>query len=244
MILHVGPTGSGKTTTLYAALTEVNKPEINIQTAEDPVEYMLKGVNQLQTHRNIGLNFSAALRSFLRQDPDIIMVGEIRDKETAEIAIEAALTGHLMFSTLHTNDAVGTVVRFIDMGIQPFLVSSSLLIVVAQRLMRRLCTKCKEPYDADENQMETVRAEKPLKLFKAVGCSRCGGSGYKGRVGVHELLTMNDELKRMINKGMPSDEIKKVAVETGMATLYEDAMLKVREGVSSIEEALRVVRED
>jgi len=244
MILHVGPTGSGKTTTLYSALTEVNKPEINIQTAEDPVEYMLKGVNQLQTHRDIGLTFAHALRSFLRQDPDIIMVGEIRDKETAEMAIEAALTGHLMFSTLHTNDAVGTVVRFLDMGIQPFLVTSSLLIVVAQRLMRRLCTKCKEPYDATEEELQAIKANEKTKLFKAVGCSRCGGTGYKGRVGVHELLTMNDELKVMINKGMPSDVIKKTAVTNGMATLYDDAMFKVREGISSLEEALRVVRED
>jgi type IV pilus assembly protein PilB len=244
MILHVGPTGSGKTTTLYAALTEVNKPEINIQTAEDPVEYMLHGINQLQVHKNIGLTFAAALRSYLRQDPDIIMVGEIRDRETAEMAIEAALTGHLMFSTLHTNDAVGTVVRFLDMGIQPFLVSSSLLGVVAQRLMRRLCTKCKEPYDATEEELSAVRADKPVKLFKAPGCSRCGGTGFKGRIGVHEVLRPNDEIKTMINKVVPSEELKRVAVASGMITLYEDAMDKVRQGISSLEEALRVVREE
>ena len=205
MILHVGPTGSGKTTTLYAALTEVNKPEINIQTAEDPVEYMLRGINQMQVHKAIGLTFAAALRSYLRQDPDIIMVGEIRDKETAEMAIEAALTGHLMFSTLHTNDAVGTIVRFLDMGIQPFLVSSSLLGVVAQRLMRRLCTKCKEPYDPTEEELKTVQAQEPIKLFKAVGCTRCGGTGYKGRIGVHELLRPNDEKRILKNKLIPSD---------------------------------------
>lgn len=244
MILHVGPTGSGKTTTLYAALTEVNKPEINIQTAEDPVEYMLRGINQMQMHRDIGLTFAAALRSYLRQDPDVIMVGEIRDRETAEMAIEAALTGHLMFSTLHTNDAVGTVARFLDMGIQPFLVSSSLLGVVAQRLMRRLCTKCKEPYDAPEEELKTVRSEQPLKLFKPVGCSRCGDSGFKGRIGVHELLQPNDEIKTMINKIVPSEELKKVAVQAGMITLYEDAMDKVRQGITSLEEALRVVREE
>jgi type IV pilus assembly protein PilB len=244
MILHVGPTGSGKTTTLYAALTEVNKPEINIQTAEDPVEYMLRGINQMQVHKDIGLTFARALRSYLRQDPDIIMVGEIRDRETAEMAIEAALTGHLMFSTLHTNDAVGTVVRFIDMGIQSFLVSSSLLGIVAQRLMRRLCTKCKEPYDPTEEEMQVVRAKEPVKLFKAPGCTRCGGTGFKGRIGVHELLKPNEEIKTMINKVIPSEELKKVAVANGMITLYEDAMDKVRQGITSLEEALRVVRED
>ncbi len=244
MILHVGPTGSGKTTTLYAALTEVNKPQINIQTAEDPVEYMLHGINQMQVHSNIGLTFSAALRSYLRQDPDIIMVGEIRDKETADMAIEAALTGHLMFSTLHTNDAVGTVVRFLDMGIKPFLVSSSLLGIVAQRLMRRLCTKCKEPYNATEEELQAVRATEPIQLFKTVGCTRCGGTGFKGRIGVHELLRPDDELKTMINKVVPSEELKKVAVSSGMIPLYDDAMSKVRQGISSLEEALRVVRED
>jgi len=170
--------------------------------------------------------------------------GLVRDKETGEIAIEAALTGHLMFSTLHTNDAVGTVIRFIDMGIQPFLVSSSLLGIVAQRLMRRLCTKCKEPYDPTEEEMQVVRAQEPLKLFKAAGCSRCGGTGYKGRIGVHELLRPNDEIKTMINKVVPTEELKKVAVNNGMIPLYEDAMNKVRQGISSLEEALRVVRED
>jgi type IV pilus assembly protein PilB len=172
------------------------------------------------------------------------MVGEIRDKETGEIAIEAALTGHLMFSTLHTNDAVGTVIRFIDMGIQPFLVSSSLLGIVAQRLMRRLCTKCKEPYDPTDEEMQVVRAKEPLKLFKAPGCSRCGGTGFKGRIGVHEVLRPTDEIKTMINKVLPSEELKKVAVANGMITLYEDAMDKVRQGISSLEEALRVVREE
>jgi type IV pilus assembly protein PilB len=205
---------------------------------------MLRGINQMQVHKDIGLTFSAALRSYLRQDPDIIMVGEIRDKETAEMAIEAALTGHLMFSTLHTNDAVGTVVRFLDMGIQPFLVSSSLLGIVAQRLMRRLCSKCKEPYDPTEEELKTIKTEEKIKLFKAVGCSRCGDSGYKGRIGVHEVLRPNDEIKTMINKVIPSEELKKVAVDNGMITLYEDAMSKVRQGISSLEEALRVVREE
>ncbi len=244
MILHVGPTGSGKTTTLYSALTEVNKPDINIQTAEDPIEYMLHGINQLQTHKDIGLTFSAALRSFLRQDPDVIMVGEIRDRETAEMAIEAALTGHLLFSTLHTNDAVGTVMRFVDMGIQPFLVSSGLLGVVAQRLMRRLCTKCKQPYKASEKELELIGTEEPVELFKTVGCSRCNDTGFKGRIGVHELLQPNDEIKTMINKMVPSNQLKDAATANGMATLFEDAMDKVRQGISSLEEALRVVRVD
>lgn len=244
MVLHVGPTGSGKTTTLYAALTEINKPDVNIQTAEDPIEYMLHGINQMHIQHDIGLTFAAALRAYLRQDPDIIMVGEIRDRETADIAIEAALTGHLLFSTLHTNDAPSTAIRLIDMGVQPFLVSSSVLCVVAQRLMRRLCTKCKEPYKPTEEELKVVRAAKPIELHKKVGCSRCSNTGFKGRIGIHEILRPNDELKGMINKVRPTEELQKVAVAGGMVTLFEDAMEKVRQGITSLEEALRVVRED
>ncbi|MCP4631763.1 MAG: GspE/PulE family protein [candidate division Zixibacteria bacterium] len=244
MILHCGPTGSGKTTTLYAALNHINKPDVNIQTAEDPIEYMLTGINQMQMLPEIGLNFARALRCYLRQDPDIIMVGEIRDLETAEIAIEAALTGHLMFSTLHTNDAPGTVTRFIDMGIQPFLISSSLLMVVAQRLVRRLC-QCKVEYDPSEEELKLLGIdESGVKLYKAGGCPGCSDTGYKGRMGVHELLTLNDALKSAIDKKVSSDDMKKIAIENGMKTLFEDGSLKVRQGSTSIEELLRVVRPD
>ena len=248
----VGHTGSGKSTALYAALNTINTPEVNIQTAEDPVEYQLQGINQCQMNREIGLTFASALRSYLRQDPDIILVGEIRDLETAEIAIEASLTGHLLFSTLHTNDAAGTVTRFIEMGIEPFMVSSSLLLVCAQRLMRRLCKKCKEEYEPSEEEKEVLRAsESPLfpedgnvKLYKPKGCSTCNGSGYKGRVGTYEILTPNDEMKKLINKKRPTEDIKRNAVEHGMLTIYQDAIGKVIEGMTSLEEAHRVVRAD
>lgn len=246
MILHVGPTGSGKTTTLYSALAEINTPDINIQTAEDPVEYQLKGVNQMQMHPDIGLTFARALRCFLRQDPDVILVGEIRDHETAEIAIEAALTGHLLFSTLHTNDAAGTVTRFIEMGIEPFLISSSLLCVCAQRLMRRLCPKCKEAYvpDAKEIAPLGVRWEPGVTLYKPKGCPACNGAGFKGRTGVHELLTMNDEIRQLTNQRAPAEAIRKAAVAAGMATLYDDALEKVRMGITSLDEALMTVRKE
>ncbi|MBD3233919.1 MAG: GAF domain-containing protein [candidate division Zixibacteria bacterium] len=242
MILHCGPTGSGKTTALYAALNHINKPDVNIQTAEDPVEYMLVGVNQMQMLPEIGLTFARALRCYLRQDPDIIMVGEIRDLETAEIAIEAALTGHLMFSTLHTNDAPGTVTRFIDMGIQPFLISSSLLMVVSQRLVRRLC-KCKEEYEpSDEEQNLLGIEESDVTLFRKRGCPLCSDTGYKGRMGVHELLTLSEEIKPLIDRKVSSDELRIQARKDGMKTLFEDGALKVRNGLTSVEELLRVVR--
>jgi len=242
MILHCGPTGSGKTTALYAALNCINKPDINIQTAEDPIEYMLAGINQMQMHPDIGLNFATALRCYLRQDPDVIMVGEIRDLETAEIAIEAALTGHLMFSTLHTNDAPGTITRFVDMGIQPFLISSSLLMVVAQRLVRRLC-KCKEEYTPSYEELELLGIEdKNTKLYRAKGCSLCNNTGYKGRIGVHELLILTDNLKPMIDRRASSDEIRNQAIKDGMITLFEDGAEKVHQGITSLEELLRVVK--
>lgn len=242
MILHVGPTGSGKTTSLYAALNHINHPSINIQTAEDPIEYMLRGINQMQIRREIGLTFASALRCYLRQDPDVILVGEIRDKETAEIAIEAAMTGHLLFSTLHTNDAAGTVTRLIDMGIEPFLITSSLLMVVAQRLLRKLCA-CKEKYTPSADERELLGVEDPdVQIYKAGACEVCNGSGFKGRLGSHEILTLNDEIKKLIVARATTSEISKAAVEHGMITIYRDAMDKVLAGVTAIDEVLRVVR--
>lgn len=246
MVLHVGPTGSGKTTTLYAALAEINSPEINIQTAEDPVEYMLKGINQCQMHHDIGLDFAKALRAFLRQDPDVIMVGEIRDVETAMIGIEAALTGHLLFSTLHTNDAVGTVVRLIEMGIEPFLVSSSLLLICAQRLMRRLC-KCKQPDAPDEGETSTLLQHgfdtDDVSIHRPRGCGECSNTGYRGRTGTHEILTMTPEFHELTNKRSPDEDLRNAAVRGGMIPIYRDAIAKAAAGVTSFEEAVRVVRE-
>jgi len=243
MILHVGPTGSGKTTTLYAALNYINDPGIKILTAEDPVEYMLFGINQMQIRKEIGLTFARALRCYLRQDPDVILVGEIRDLETAEIAIEAALTGHLLFSTLHTNDAAGTVTRFLDMGIQPFLVSSSLLLVCAQRLLRRLCPKCKEAYDPSKEEIQLLEdLAEGATLFKAKGCEACNGSGYKGRIGTHEILTMNDAIKEAVLRSASSEEIRKEALKNEMVPISKDSLEKAAKGITSMEEVLRVVR--
>ena len=248
MILHCGPTGSGKSMTLYSALNEINTPDIVIRTAEDPIEYTLPGLNQMQMHRQIGLTFASALRAFLRQDPDIILVGEIRDKETAGIAVEAALTGHLLISTLHTNDAPGTVARLVDMGLEPFMISSSLLCVCAQRLMRRVCKQCRVPYTPEGREKEIM--EKAIgwsgQIFKhnPKGCPKCGGSGYKGRVGIHELMVTNEELAEAINKEMESSELKKIAMRAGMKTLHQDSLLKVKEGLATIEEAISTVPPD
>jgi type IV pilus assembly protein PilB len=248
MILHCGPTGSGKSMTLYSALNEINAPDIVIRTAEDPIEYTLNGINQMQMHRQIGLTFATALRAFLRQDPDIILVGEIRDKETAGIAVEAALTGHLLISTLHTNDAPSTVARLTDMGIEPFMISSGLLAVCAQRLMRRICKTCRVVY-------EPVGREKAV-LEKAIGwsgqiyrhnpkgCPKCGGSGYKGRVGIHELMITNEELVEAINKELDVTELKKIAMRGGMKTLHQDSLLKVKDGLTTLEEAIATVPPD
>ncbi|MFN7181335.1 MAG: ATPase, T2SS/T4P/T4SS family [Planctomycetota bacterium] len=245
MILHTGPTGSGKTTTLYAALSAINTPDINIQTAEDPVEYTLPGVNQLQVNKEIGLTFAAALRSFLRQDPDVILVGEIRDKETATIAVEAALTGHLLFSTLHTNDAPGTITRLEEMGIEPFLVSASLVCICAQRLARRLCSKCKVAVQPTKEELELLGLENGnIKIYKPKGCSYCNDTGYKGRIGIHEILLVTPPLRTLISKGGNTDQLREAAIKEGMITLFKDAMQKVIEGITSIEEALTVVRED
>jgi type IV pilus assembly protein PilB len=247
MILHVGPTGSGKSMTLYSALNELKRPEINIQTAEDPIEYTLPGINQLQVHPEIGLTFARALRSYLRQDPDVILVGEIRDKETAHIAVEAALTGHLLLSTLHTNDAATTLTRFLEMGMEPFMISSSILMICAQRLVRTLCHHCRESYTATPLELRQLglEANDYQMLYRPGGCEKCHGLGYKGRTGVHELLIPTNRIRTALNTaGMTSDELKKLAVEEGMTTLYWDAMDKVRQGITTLSEALATVRPD
>jgi len=248
MVLHVGPTGSGKSMSLYAALNEMKDPTLNIQTAEDPVEYTLPGISQLQVRPDIGLTYASALRSFLRQDPDVILVGEIRDLETARAAVEASLTGHIVFSTLHTNDAASTMMRFHEMGIEPYMISASIVMVCAQRLLRRLCPNCRRPYEADEAQRRAVgaRADGPVTLYRPTGCDRCSGIGYRGRIGVHEIFAPDDALRRMISDprtGAP--EIRRAAVERcGMTTLWRDAMEKVRAGVCSLEDASANVRSD
>ncbi|MEZ6185321.1 MAG: ATPase, T2SS/T4P/T4SS family [Planctomycetota bacterium] len=254
MILNVGPTGSGKTTTLYSGLSEVNDVGVNIQTAEDPIEYPLDGINQMQMHKSIGLDFARALRCYLRMDPDIILVGEIRDLETAEIAIEASLTGHLLFSTLHTNDAAGTVTRFIEMGIEPFLVSSSLLVVCAQRLLRRTCDKCREewtPTPEERKLLEWDPREVKGTMYKAVEnlnsrkpCPKCNGVGYKGRCGTHEVLSMDDDIRGLINKHAPTHEIRHVAIQNGMKTIFQDALFKVKEGVTDLPDVIARVKAD
>lgn len=248
MILHCGPTGSGKSMTLYSALNEINSPEICIRTAEDPIEYTLPGLCQMQMHRKIGLTFASALRSFLRQDPDVVLVGEIRDAETAGIAIEAALTGHLLFSTLHTNDAPSTIARLTDMGIEPFMVSASLVCVCAQRLMRRVCKTCKQAMIPTGREHEIISKaigyEGQVFQANTNGCPTCGGNGYKGRVGIHELMAISEELIEGINKGVQTADLKKIAMFGGMYTLHQDSMKKVRSGLTTIAEALTTVPPD
>ncbi len=248
MILHCGPTGSGKSMTLYSALGEVNTPDVNIQTAEDPIEYTLAGINQMQMSRQIGLTFERALRCYLRMDPDIILVGEIRDKETAQIAVEAALTGHLLVSTLHTNDAPSTVSRIGEMGVEPFNISASLVCVCAQRLLRRVCKNCKVPYEPKGREQEIM--QKALswsgQIFKAnpQGCPTCSGTGYKGRVGIHELMVNGEELVEGINKEVEVAQLKRIAMKNGMKTLHQDSMLKVKMGLTTVEDALSNVPPD
>ncbi|HWA09280.1 MAG TPA: ATPase, T2SS/T4P/T4SS family [Opitutaceae bacterium] len=248
MILHCGPTGSGKSMTLYSALGEVNTPDVNIQTAEDPIEYTLAGINQMQMSRQIGLTFERALRCYLRMDPDIILVGEIRDKETAGIAVEAALTGHLLVSTLHTNDAPSTVARIGEMGVEPFNISASLVCVCAQRLLRRVCKSCKQPHEPQGREKELI--EKAIgwsgQIFKAnpQGCPTCNGTGYKGRVGIHELMTNSEELVEGINKEAEVAVLKRIAMKNGMKTLHQDSILKVKMGLTTVEEALSNVPPD
>ncbi|MFP4157771.1 MAG: GspE/PulE family protein [Opitutales bacterium] len=248
MILHCGPTGSGKSMTLYSALNEINTPDICIRTAEDPIEYTLPGLLQMQMQRKIGLTFAAALRAFLRQDPDVILVGEIRDKETAGIAVEAALTGHMLFSTLHTNDAPTTVSRLTEMGIEPFMISASLVCVCAQRLMRRVCKSCAIKYTQEGNEAEIIHKalgwSGKVKGASEEGCPACGGGGYKGRVGIHELMAISEELVKAINAGEEAAVVKRVAMRNGMMTLHQDSMLKVKEGLTTMEEALGTVPPD
>ncbi len=246
MILVTGPTGSGKSTTLYATLNIVSRPEVNVITVEDPVEYRLPGINQVQTNAKAGLTFAAALRSILRSDPDIVLLGEIRDKETAHIAIEAALTGHLVLSTLHTNDAPSAVVRLTEMGIEPFLVGSALDCVLAQRLARRLCAKCKEPFTPTREYLEDVRfplwSDEPLPtLYRPVGCSACSKTGYKGRLALHEVMAVTEEIEKLAVEHASALAIGKVALEQGMITLRNDGLAKVKAGHTSMEEILRVV---
>ena len=244
MVLVTGPTGSGKTNTLYSSVARLNSPDTNIVTAEDPVEFQLHGVNQVQMKEQIGLNFAAALRSFLRQDPNIILVGEIRDFETAEVAIKAALTGHLVLSTLHTNDAPSTISRLMNMGIEPFLVATSVQVICAQRLVRRICTGCKEELhmpkqgllDAGYTQQEV---ENGLVTYKGKGCDKCNGKGFKGRVGLYEVMEMTEELRELVLVGASSLELKKKAVELGMITLRRSGLIKVRDGLTTLEEVVK-----
>ncbi len=243
MVLVTGPTGSGKTTTLYSALSRVNTPEVNIMTAEDPVEYNLMGINQVLVRNEIGLTFAAALKAFLRQDPNIIMIGEIRDLETGGIAIKAALTGHLVLSTLHTNDAPSTITRMIDMGIEAFNVASAVNLVVAQRLVRRICKDCKAPHKYTDEQIsalgtniETLRA---IPFMKGTGCDTCSGTGYKGRAGLYEVMAMSPELRRMILRGASVSEMQEQAVAEGMLTLRMDGMKKIERGITTIEEVVK-----
>ena len=242
MVLVTGPTGSGKTTTLYSALSRINTSEVNIMTAEDPVEYNLMGINQVLVRNEIGLTFASALKAFLRQDPNIIMIGEIRDLETGGIAIKAALTGHLVLSTLHTNDAPSTITRMIDMGIEAFNVASAVNLVVAQRLVRRICKDCKAPASYKDEELATLgdlAAMKQLELMKGKGCDSCGGLGYKGRAGIYEVMAMSPELRRMVLRGASVAELRDQAVEEGMLTLRMDGIVKASKGVTTLEEVVK-----
>jgi len=265
MVLVTGPTGSGKTTTLYTVVDILNSPEVNISTVEDPVEYRMDNINQTQVHSKIGMTFAAGLRSLLRQDPDIIMVGEIRDKETLEIAIHAAMTGHLVLSTLHTNSAAGAIPRMVDMGVEPFLIASTTNIVIAQRLVRRLCVECRKSYKLNQKEVETLGKNyeidaimetlykmgglksgtkwTDIELFKPVGCSQCNGSGYKGRGGIYEVFEITEEIEKLITQNATSDEMERKAREDGMVTMVEDGFFKVVQGMTSIEEVMRVTKE-
>lgn len=244
IVLITGPTGSGKTTTLYAILSSINKPDINIITIEDPVEYQIKGISQIQVNSKINLTFARGLRSIVRQDPDVILIGEIRDHETAEIAVQSALTGHLVFSTLHTNDSASAITRLVDLDIEPFLISSSVIAVAAQRLIRVLCKDCKEPYIPDNAALKSIGInKKQLKenvIYKAKGCEKCFNTGYKGRIGIFEIMVLNDELKSLILKTYDSNLIKREALKFNMVTLRQDGRQKILNGITTIEEALRV----
>ena len=247
IILVTGPTGSGKTTTLYAALTHINAPDKNIITVEDPVEYQLLGVGQMQVNPKINLTFAAGLRSILRQDPDVIMIGEIRDRETAEIAIHASLTGHLVFSTLHTNDAASAATRLIDMGIEPFLVASSVVAVLAQRLLRQVCSDCKQPYHPDDEELIRLGIVPPRvrpTFYRGAGCPACAQTGYRGRTGIFELLVLDDEIRRLIGNKADSASIRQAAMAKGMVTLKDEGAEKVFHGVTTTEELMRITQQE
>jgi len=243
MVLVTGPTGSGKTNTLYSSISKVNTPETNIMTAEDPVEFNLHGINQVQTKEAIGLTFAEALRSFLRQDPNIILIGEIRDFETAEIAVKAALTGHLVLSTLHTNDAPSTINRLMNMGIEPFLVATSVNLICAQRLVRRICKECKQPVDVPKQALVDIgfspEEAEGLKVYKGRGCTTCNNSGYKGRVGLFEVMEISEEIREMILTGCSALELRRQAIEEGMLTLRRSGLEKIKQGVTTIDEVVR-----
>ncbi len=246
IILVTGPTGSGKTTTLYAALSTINNPDINIITIEDPVEYQMEGIGQIQVNPKIDLTFANGLRSIVRQDPDVILIGEIRDRETAEIAIQAALTGHLVFSTLHTNDSSSAITRLIDMGIEPFLVTSSVIAILAQRLVRTVCSECRETYMPDEEILNDIglstEMAKGEKIYRAKGCQSCLNTGYKGRSGIFEIMILDDSINDLILKTSESNSIEHLAVERGMLTLRQDGAMKALRGVTTVEEVLRVTQ--
>ncbi len=246
MVLATGPTGSGKTTALYSILHKLNSIEKNIITIEDPVEYQLSGISQVQVHRKAGLTFASAMRSFLRQDPDIIMVGEMRDLETAEIGIEASLTGHLVLSTLHTNDAPSAVVRMVDMGVEPYLISATVIATLAQRLARRVCGKCKMPYQVSATELRKFGfkpkdQDEMVTLYRGEGCEACKMTGYKGRIGIFELMRINDEIRELMVRRAPLSDIREAAKAFGMHELREDGLLKVLEGVTTPDEVMRVV---
>jgi general secretion pathway protein E len=244
IVLVTGPTGSGKTTTLYAALSRLDATELNIMTVEDPIEYDLDGISQTQVNTRIEMSFARALRTILRQDPDVVMIGEIRDLETAQIAVQASLTGHLVFATLHTNDAVSAVTRLVDMGVEPFLLASSLIGVVAQRLVRRLCLECRKPFAADAAQLRALGlAPTDGTLYSAQGCAACNRTGYRGRTGIYELLTVDDDLRRLIHDRASEQALRTHVQSRGMRSLRDDGMRWAGQGVISLEEVVRVTRE-
>jgi len=247
IILVTGPTGSGKTTTLYACLTRINTPDKNILTVEDPVEYQINGIGQVHVNTKIGLTFASGLRAFLRQDPDVILIGEIRDRETAEIAVQASLTGHLVFSTLHTNDASSAFTRLVDMGIEPFLIASSVLATVAQRLVRVVCRECRERYEPSRGELETLgidRIRPEDTFYRAVGCPACSMTGYSGRNAIYEILKVEDQVRELVMKSADASEIKRMAMSLGMRTLRQDGVDKVRRGITTAEEVMRVTQGD
>jgi general secretion pathway protein E len=249
ILLVTGPTGSGKTTTLYTALRHLNSPDRKIITVEDPVEYQLEGVTQIQVNADIGLTFANILRSIVRQDPDVIMIGEMRDLETAEIAVQSALTGHLVLSTLHTNDAAGAITRMLDMGVEDYLLTSTVNGVIGQRLVRTLCNKCRRPYQASDELIERMElrryaGEGGIKLYHAEGCEECGGAGYTGRVGIYEFLAIDEEMRGLILRRTDSAKLHRAAKAQGMLTMSEDGIQKALAGITTIEEVLRVTRQN